>query len=488
MIAKNTRARLALVFLALGAVLVGCETAPGTGRAFFTGGMSAEDEVALGAKEHEKIVPQFGGAYESPALNAYVRSVGGLLARTSESPNLKFTFTILDTPVVNAFALPGGYVYVTRGLLALASDEAELAGVLAHEIGHVTARHSAERYGQATAARIAQIGLGILFGGAAADAVGAAGGIALKSFSREQEHEADLLGIRYLARAGYDPQAMATFLEHLLADSRLEAEMAGQAGRADEFNIMQTHPRTADRVAAAMREAGIKTVKNPMRPRDIYLNKIDAMLYGDNPDEGIVRGRSFLHGKLKFAFDVPAEFQLANGRRAVVARGPQGAAIIFDRGKAGGNQAMPAYLTQVWAKGVALRDVEAITINGMAAATGQIRLTTKKGTRDVRLVAIRYDAKSIYRMLFVIPPQAGPAMAEGLRATTYSFRKLSDREAAAIKALRLRIHTVRRGETLQALARRSPFESYAVQRLGVLNGLTPDSKLRAGDRIKIVAE
>ncbi len=488
MITRITRAAMALALLAVGAVLTGCETAPATGRSFFTGGMSAKDEIALGAKEHDKIVPQFGGAYQEPTLNAYVRSVGGLLAKTSESPDLKFTFTILDTPMVNAFALPGGYVYVTRGLLALSSDEAELAGVLAHEIGHVTARHSAERYGQATAAKIAQIGLGILFGGAASDAVGAVGGLALKSFSREQEHEADLLGIRYLARAGYDPQAMATFLEHLLADSRLEAEMAGQAGKADEFNIMQTHPRTADRVAAAMREAGVKTVKNPMRPRDIYLNKIDGMLYGDNPEQGIVRGRRFLHGKLKFSFDVPAEFQLANGRRAVVARGPGGAAIIFDRGKADGNIAMPAYLTQIWAKGVALRDVEAIAVNGMAAATGRIGLDTKKGPRDVRLVAFRYDAKTIYRMLFVTRPDAGAALAEGLRKTTYSFRKLSEREAAAIKPLRLRVRKVRSGETLPSIAARSPFESHAVQRLRVLNGLSPDGKLRPGQKIKTVAE
>ncbi len=488
MITRIARAALALALLTAGAVLAGCETAPATGRAFFTGGMSAEDEVALGAQEHEKIVPQFGGAYENPALNAYVRSVGELIAKTSESPELKFTFTVLDTPIVNAFALPGGYVYITRGLLALASDEAEMAGVLAHEIGHVTARHSAERYGQAMAANIAQIGLGILFGGIASDAAGAVGGIALTSFSREQEHEADLLGIRYLARAGYDPQAMASFLEHLLADSRLEAEMAGQPGKADDFNIMQTHPRTADRVEAAMREAGVKTVANPMHARDIYLNKIDGMLYGDNPDEGIVRGRTFLHAKLKFAFDVPANFQLANGRQAVVARGPQGAAIIFDRGKADGDVAMPAYLTQIWAKGAALRDVEATTVNGMAAATGQIRLDTKEGPRDVRLVAIRYDGQTIYRMLFVTRPEASAALAEDLRKTTYSFRKLNDGDIATIKPLRVRVHMVRSGETLQSLAARSPFESYALPRLQVLNGLRPDSKLQLGQKIKIVAE
>ena len=153
---RRARAVCALALFVLGAAVSGCETAPATGRTFFTGGMSAEDEVALGAKEHEKIVPEFGGAYDDPQLASYVASVGQLLAKTSELPDLKFTFTVLDSPIVNAFALPGGYVYVTRGLLSLAADEAEMAGVLAHEVGHVTARHSAERYGQAVTASIVQ--------------------------------------------------------------------------------------------------------------------------------------------------------------------------------------------------------------------------------------------------------------------------------------------------------------------------------------------
>lgn len=485
---RRARAVCALALFVLGAAVSGCETAPATGRTFFTGGMSAEDEVALGAKEHEKIVPEFGGAYDDPQLASYVASVGQLLAKTSELPDLKFTFTVLDSPIVNAFALPGGYVYVTRGLLSLAADEAEMAGVLAHEVGHVTARHSAERYGQAVTASIVQTGLGLLFGDIGAMAGGAVGGLALRSYSRDQEHEADLLGIRYLARAGYDPQAMATFLEHLLADSRLEAQMAGQPGKADEFNIMQTHPRTADRVELALREAGVKTVQQPMRPRDVYLQKIDGMVYGDSPKEGIVRGRRFLHSALKFSFEVPEGFQLINSPKAVAARGPQDSAIIFDQAKSNAGGSMAAYLAQVWAKGVSLKDVEAITINGMEAATGQTQQNTKQGTRDIRLVAIRYDPQTIYRFLFVTTPESTASLAEGLRATTYSFRKLSDEEAAQIKPLRIRIHTVRAGETPQSLAARMPFESFALERFLVMNGLSADSVLKTGQKVKIVTE
>ena len=177
---------LALVSAWLGA----CQTAPATGEQIFTAGLGPEDEVRLGRQEHPKILAEFGGAYEDPELSAYVSSVGNLLARTSELPDLDFTFTVLDTPVVNAFALPGGYVYVTRGLLALADDEAEIAGVLAHEIGHVTARHSAERYGSQVAASVFNQAVGILIGGPVSQVTGGATAVALQSYSREQELQA----------------------------------------------------------------------------------------------------------------------------------------------------------------------------------------------------------------------------------------------------------------------------------------------------------
>ena len=219
-------------------LLAACATAPGTGRTIFTGGLSEEGEADLGRQEHPKVVAQYGGAYNDPELARYVSSVGDFLVKTSERPELDFTFTILDTPIVNAFALPGGYIYVTRGLLSLSNSEAELAGVLGHEIGHVTARHTAERYGQAVAANVAGLGLGVLLGGGAAQASGALSGLLIRSYSRDQEFESDMLGGRYLARAGYDTAAMAGFLTQLQAHSRLEAQLAGQPEKADAFDIM----------------------------------------------------------------------------------------------------------------------------------------------------------------------------------------------------------------------------------------------------------
>jgi predicted Zn-dependent protease len=406
----RTSRLLALLGLAVLPLLAACETAPATGRTIFTGGLSAEDESRLGYQEHQKIVPQFGGAYEDPALTGYVTSIGNLLARTSETPGTKFTFTLLDTPMINAFALPGGYVYITRGLLALADNEAEVAGVLAHEIGHVTARHSAERYGQTMAANVLGLGLGMLLGrGPATDLYGTVAAVALRSYSREQEYESDLLGVRYMARAGYDPGAMASFLSRLRAHSLFESELRGEPGKADRFDILQTHPRTADRITRAIQQAGAKTVAEPMTARDIYLDRIDGLLYGDDPKQGLVRGRRFLHPELRFAFEVPEGFRLSNGVKRVTARGPEGAAIAFSRAGKPSRAPMAAYLTQVWAEGLALDEVERLVVNGMEAATGRAKGRGQGGQVDVRLLAIRYDAGNIYHMIFVTPPRlTGP--------------------------------------------------------------------------------
>lgn len=482
-------ATLAALCLAAASGLTACTTAPATGRTIFTAGLSPADESWLGRQEHERVVPQFGGVYQAQELSAYVSSIGNLLGRTSETPDLKFTFTVLDTPLVNAFALPGGYVYVTRGLVALADDEAEIAGVLAHEIGHVTARHSAERYGRGVAASLANLGLGLLLGGGpVTDALGTASALALRSFSREQEYEADLLAVRYLARAGYDPSAIASFLNKLQAHGRLTAKLLGTESRADQFDLMRTHPRTGDRVAQAIREAGAKTVADPMRARDIYLNKIDGLLYGDSPKQGFIRGRKFLHPTLRFAFEVPEGFRLRNGRQSIAARGPEGAAIVVDQAPDTSGGSMPEYLTQVWARELTLRGVESLRINGMAAASGHGRVNTRGGPRDIRLVAIRGDANKITRMIFLTPPRLTTALSRRLRETTYSFRKLSPAEAAKLTPLRVRVHRVRRGESAAAIAARMPFEDLHLQRFLVLNGRGEGSLLRAGSQVKTITE
>ncbi|GIK99165.1 MAG: metalloprotease [Alphaproteobacteria bacterium] len=478
-----------LVSAGLGGALAGCSTNPATGRQSFTGFMSEEDEVQIGREQHPQITAEFGGVYDDPEITRYVDSIGQFLASTSEMPDLKFTFTVLDSPVVNAFALPGGYVYVTRGLMALANSEAELAGVIGHEIGHVTARHSAQRYSQSMLANIGMLGVAIATGsGALANLAGTGAQLYLQSYSRDQEFEADMLGVRYLSRATYEPQAMSSFLGSLLADSRLEAALAGQPGAADEYNIMATHPRTADRVQRAIAAAGEKPVDDAMIERDIYLDKIDGMLYGDDPKEGFIKGSRFAHPVLKFEFTVPQDFRLRNSSAAVIAQGPNGAGIQFDQAPGAPGGDLVDYLAHDWAGKISLQNLERITVNGMEGATGTARVNTNAGAADLRLVAIRYDPRTVYRFLMLTPRNLTDRLSEELRRTTYSFRKLTDAEARALKPQRIRVVTVGAGDTVESLARRMAIEDHQVERFRVLNGLTDGEAVRPGQRVKLVAE
>ncbi|MBI3451568.1 MAG: M48 family metalloprotease [Rhodospirillales bacterium] len=450
--------------------------------------------MRVGREEHPKILRQFGGAYEDERVRQYVDSIGQRLANTSELPDLKFTFTVLNSDIVNAFALPGGYVYITRGLLALASSEAELAGVLGHEIGHITSRHTAERYSAAVATGIGTTILGVVTGSSIASQLGQnVAGLALASYSRGQESEADQLGVAYLARTGYDPQAVAAFLAKLEADSRLSAEMAGKPGSADQFNIMQTHPRTAERVEGAIVEAqkrGLPVAAQPRTGHDEYLAAIDGLYFGGDPENGFVRNRVFIHPALRLQFEAPPGFHIFNGERSVTAIGPNTARIRFDSDARNGDYRgdMASYLQNVWARGARLSSPEAITINGLEAATAGTRIEAEDGPKDIRLVAIRFDGKTIYRFLFATPPNLTAEYSTPFRRTTYSFRRLSDAEAATLKPLRLRLVTVGSGDTPQSLARRMAFDDLQQRRFEVLNGIKPGDALKPGEKVKIVSD
>ncbi len=452
--------------------------------------ISEADEARIGAEQHDQILSEFGGAYDDPEVAAYVDSIGQFLALTSERPDVKFTFTVLNSPIVNAFALPGGYVYVSRGLLALASDEAELAGVIAHEIGHVAARHGAQRMSSGI---MAQLGLGLLsiltdspeLAGVAQ--IGAMA--AIQSYSRDQEYEADMLGVRYLSRAGFDTDAMASFLSKMRAHSEVEARIAGRSGGGgDQFDIFATHPRTAERVRRAVQAANIRRVAQPIVGREIYLNKIDGMLFGDDPEQGVVRGRQFLHPALGFRFEAPQDFALLNGQTQVLGRGPEGAMFVFDGDSRRDGRAMTGYLQDVWAKGTPVRELQRFTVDNREAATAVVRLDLNGQPADARLVAIAFDSAMIYRFVFLTPPAVTARFDPLFRQTTYSFRALSGSEAAAIRPHRLALHRVRGGESSAQIASRMPSDPYSLARFLVLNGLYPSQGLGQGWMLKTVAE
>lgn len=473
-------------------LLAACATNPATGAKSFTAFMSPEQERQIGAEEHPKLVKEMGGAYQDSALQAYVTEIGLKLVTVSETPDLPYTFTIVDSDDVNAFALPGGYVHVTRGLLALADSEAELAGVLAHEIGHVVARHSAQRY-----SRTVTVGLGAAVLGAVAEAAGLPPGVGdltalgaqayLQGYSREQELEADMLGVRYLSDAGYEPRAMATFLEDLNSYSRLQAVLTDRPeAAADGGNIMASHPRTADRITRATRLAEQAPVADARAGRDAYFAKIDGLIYGDSPEQGLRIGRDFYHQGLRFAFRVPSGFAMVNRPNRVVARGPRGALIAFDMATPPNMRDPVTYVGRDWGGGLGLTHVERIEVNGMAGATGAARVQTRGGMADVRLVAIQADPARVYRFLFLTPPQLTRQLATELKQTINSFRRLSDAEAAAVTPLRIRVLTVEPGDTAQSLAARMPFADHQLERFLVLNQIDAGKPLEAGGKVKIV--
>ena len=455
--------------------------------------MSEDEEKQAGAADHPKILKAYGGEYGSPALKFYVNNIGKALAAVSEVPELLYTFTILNDEKVNAFALPGGYVYITRGLLALAENEAEIAGVLAHEIGHITARHGAERRSTAMAT---QIGLTVL--GVIGSAVGVPTGVgqavsygaqaAVQGFSREQELEADMLGVRYMTRLGYSPDGLTTFFNKMSTHSILEAKTRGKAGV--QHNIMSTHPRTEDRITQAIKLAKTKKIANPIIGRDAYLARIDGLIFGDDPEQGIRNGRTFTHPKLRIQFKVPPGFAMVNSKDKLEAFGPDNSKIIFDMAnpesvrQSGG---LKNYLVSQWGKNIELKDVEDIDINGMESATGVGVLQTSAGPRVIRLIAIKSDAKSVYRMLFVTLPDKTAKFSTDLQRTTYSFRRLSPSEANSIRPLTIKTVRVRPGDTVASLSQRMPIETYGREWFQLINSLKPNDQLKVGQTVKIIS-
>ena len=447
--------------------------------------MSPEQEKRIGAEEHGRILAQFGGAYDDPALAAYVKSIGDFLVLTSSASGTRFTFTVLNSPVVNAFAVPGGYVYVTRGLVALADTEAELAGVLAHEIGHVAARHGAERQTNNVLANLGLLILGAATDSSAAVSLGQFGASAvISNYSREDEFEADTLGVGYLSRAGFSPDAMSSFLAKLESHHGLEAKVQGRSPSQGP-GFFATHPRTAERVSRAIKNAGAVHVNNPIVAREIYQKKIDGMIYGDDPAQGIILGQRFIHPELGFQFTVPKGFVLQNSPSAVIARGANGAGIKFDQDKRDTRSNLTNYIRRVWAPKSRLTHLGSFLVYGLPAATAVVE-GVQNGQADARLVAIAFDPATIYRFLFIIPARNASYIDQEYRRTALSFRRISQTEAAKIKPKRLRIYAVRQGDTAYTIGNRFPFPSHRLDRFLVLNGLRQGAALRAGDRVKIV--
>ncbi|HET6524846.1 M48 family metalloprotease [Sphingopyxis sp.] len=454
-------------------------------------------ERKQGDEAHPQLLQEFGGAYKGPQA-AYVNRVGQNIAvqsGLSRSPS-DFTVTLLNSPVNNAFAIPGGYIYVTRQLMALMNDEAELAGVLGHEVGHVAAQHSKKRQSAATRNSILGV-LGAVLGSAIGDNGGLLGGLggllqnnsmrvaqlATLGFSRSQELQADQLGVQYLHSAGYDPLALSTMLASLANQTNLDARLSGGDARSlPEW--ASTHPDPASRVRNAQSLANRVGGRGGNRNADAFLATVDGVLYGDDPAQGVVEGRDFLHPDLRLRFTVPNGYGMQNGTDAVSISGNGGQAQ-FSTGPYSGD--MNAYISAVFRSvagnaSISPSAIQRTSVNGIPASYSTARVNSQSGQVDVTVFAYEFSRGQAFH--FVALTQAGRGSA--FNSMFSSVRRLSTAEAAAIRPRRVDVVTVGRGDTVASLARRMAYSNYQAERFQVLNRLTGSSRLTPGQKVKIV--
>ena len=433
--------------------------------------------------ERKRLVDAFGGEYSAPAAERYLNGVLARLAPASQTPSDTYRVTILDSPVVNAFALPSGDIFVTRGLLALANDGSEVAAVMAHEIAHVTAHHAAQRAElEKTAVLFSRVSSQLLDRPQEGEQVEARMKLSLARFSREQEFEADKIGIGDIAKAGYDPYAASRFLASLGRWSALRASLIG-LGDADKPDMMATHPSTPERVAQANVEArqfGAPGVGET--DRDDYLNAIDGIAYGDDPSQGLVRGVRFVHPKLGFGFVAPDGFVLENQSAALIGVGEGGAqALRLDSIALDDSTSLESELASGWIDGVKTGSIEKLGGGDLPMATA-----VAQGEQwSFRLGAVRMDGR-VYRLMFAAHSLT-PAVDARFRAAIRSFHRLRPDEAAAATPLRVRVVVAETGDAAETLAKRMPFEDRALAQFLVLNGFERAEPLIPGRRYKIAA-
>jgi predicted Zn-dependent protease len=434
-------------------------------------------------REHQRILAAYGGAYDDPRLEAEVTSTVNRLVAASERPDLSYKVTILNSPAVNAFALPTGQLYVTRGLLALANDNAELASVLSHEMAHVIARHAAIREEEARQVSINSHVVNDVLSDPQDGALALARSkIRFATFSRSQEFEADGIGVGIAARAGYDPFGAARFLTSMGRNADLRAGGNGAEVRSPDF--FSSHPATPERVKNAQVTARQYSAPGSgERGHGAYVASLDGLVYGEDPIEGYVRGRRFLHPKLGFTFTAPDGFVLENTAQAVLGLKDGGnEALRLDAVKVPAEQSLTDYLGSGWIENVEPGSIEEVSLGGLPAATAAAR-----GDQwSFRLYAVRFN-NEVYRFIFAAKTRT-PEVERAFRDSVATFRQLTPAEAQQAKPLRLKIVTVKPGDTIERLASRMALIDRQAERFRVLNGFEAGEKLKVGDQVKIVVE
>ena len=478
-----------LLAVVVAVLTTACATNPVTGKREFSF-MSEEQEINLG-RELDAQVRQEMGLYENDALQRYVQELGMRLAKQSQRPNLPWSFAIVDSPAVNAFALPGGFIYITRGILPYLDNEAQLVGVLGHEIGHVTARHSAQQYTRGMGAS-----LGVLVGSIFvpqvrpfADLAETGAGILFLKFGRDDELQADALGAQYTAQGGWDPDQVPAFLTTL-------ARISEASDRNGVPNWMATHPQPENRVqrvgdtVSKVRASGggAEGGATWTIDRDGYLARIDGMIFGDDPEEGVVRGNQFLHAPLKFAIEFPEGWEITNSEEQVVAQEPGNKVFMVLRtiepkmGRSLGDIAQ-RHMREAGYKPI---DSLLTTVGGLEAVVGTYEGNASGIGKVMSRGAHFVSGRNTYFIGGVASHDLYPRVSADFDQAIQSFRQLSQDEADAIEPNLIDLYTARSGDTWQSIAQRAGNGMVKASTLAIMNDHAIDEQPKPGERIKIV--
>lgn len=487
-----------LLFVVLTLVLHGCATNPATGSQDLVM-MSEQDEIALGKQAHQDILRQYS-VYNDLELQNYVQYVGKKVAANSHRANLDYQFLVLDSPEVNAFALPGGYVYITRGLMAYLNTEAELAAVLGHEIGHVTARHAVRQHsatqltgiGAAIGSIIAESFIPGISSAGGQELVGVLGTAMLRGYGREHELEADRLGAEYLARSGYDPDAMLEVIGVLKDQELFEIKLAREENRQPRIyhGVFSTHPSSDTRLqevvgyARAIKDASSQST---FVGKTEYLQRIDGMVFGEGTDQGLLRGRDFYHGDMGFAMRFPAAWTVNNLPDRLVAVSPNSTALLQVLVQPADPRLDPRQFMEQRMGIDRVTNGQAFSGNGIKAYTGTAVIDTNAGKRQARISVMYLHNQAFILAGWTQDPNGLRIHDNAMLEAARSFRALTEAERdVATRANRIRILRADEKTSMASLTATTSLDKFPEQQLRLINGMYPAGEVVSGELVKAV--
>eukprot|EP01037_Dinobryon_pediforme_P002352 gene2352-2389_t len=443
-----------------------------------TGNEMPEDQ------EHVRLVTLFGGEYFHAPAEHLLSEVLRRLADSGEVKTEPYRLTLLNSAVVNAFALPSGRIYVTRGLLALANDTSEVAAVMAHEIAHVTAKHASQRAELEKDSALVSKAASIIQNPEKGQEVQAYRRLTLASFSRGQEFEADRLGVTNMAHAGYDPYGAARFLTSLGYSASLRASLIGQAKNNGRPDILSSHPSTPERIREATSAARqISAPDTGEKGHDVYLAAIDGIVFGDDPSEGVIRSNKFTHPKLGFTFTAPSGFVLENSAQALLGMSSGGTdSLRLDSVQVSASTSLEAYVRSGWIDGLDEKSITNNTVNDLPA----VFAIARDGQWTFKLVVIRFGS-DVYRLIFATK-NLNAETDQKFNSAMNSFRRISAQEAAKVKPLKISIVKANATDAFASMASRTAGLDRGEDYFRLLNGLTDVNRLTPGSSYKIITE